>query len=142
LKQTLGDRHGRVTTLVQLGSVALSQGNSARAAALLGESLRLGQEIGASDRVAVALETLAAAAAADGRPQEAARFGGAADALRSSLGLPLSLDQQASHDQTVRMVRAALGEDAFAALWAVGEAQPLGETIVEALELADQADST
>jgi hypothetical protein len=124
-----------------LGSVAQSQGESGRAAALLGEALRLGQEIGAGDRVAEALEGLAAVAAADGRSEAAARVGGAAGALRAKLGIPLTLDQQASHDVMVRLARATLGDDAFAAAWAVGAAQTVEEIIAAALQQTDGAES-
>ena len=139
LKQTLGDRHGRVTTLVQLGAVARSQGDCARALALLREAVRLGQEIGAGDRVAEALEGLAAVAAADGRSEVAARVGGAADALRASLGLPLTLDQQSSHDEMVRLARGAVGDAAFAAAWAVGAEQSVEKTIAAVLQLNSPA---
>jgi len=134
LKDTMGDKHGRVTALSLLGWVTFLHGDIARATPLLQESLRLGWEIGARDRMAEVLESLAAVSAATGRPRQAAQLGGAAEALRTELGLPLSLDQQRSHDQMVQAARVALGEDGFAAAWAAWQAGPLEEATTYALE--------
>jgi len=133
LKRALGDPWGSATALSHLGRVAFLQGDGARAATLLGESLRLGGTIGTWDRVAEALESLAAVAVRS-RPRAAARLGGAAAALRAALDLPLLQDQRASHDRMAQAARAALGEDVFAAAWAAGQARPLEETIAGALE--------
>jgi hypothetical protein len=123
-----------VTALSLLGWLAFRQGDRPRATVVLGEALGLGWEIGARDRLAEILESLAAVAAAEGRPHDAVRLGAAAAAQREELGLPLSLDQQASHEQLVQAARAALGEAAFAAGWAEGEAQPVGDVVAAVLD--------
>lgn len=134
LKATLGDKHGRVTALSLLGRLAFLQGDQQRAAIVLSEGLRLGWELGAQDRMAEILESLATVAAADGQPHDAVRLGAAAAALREDLGLPLSLDQQASHDRLVLAAQAALGEDDFTAVWTEGLARPVSEAVASVLD--------
>jgi hypothetical protein len=41
---------------------------------------------------------------------------------------------QAGHDQLVGPLRATLGEDAYAAAWAAGQAMPPAEAVALALE--------
>jgi hypothetical protein len=82
---------------------------------------------------------VAAVAAVEGCFGGAARVGGAAEALRIRLGLPLTADQQGSHDQMVRLARAGLGEDVFAQAWAVGVARPVEETITAVPQLTNRA---
>ncbi len=73
-------------------------------------------------------------AAAQGRPERAARLCGAAAALREELGTRFSLTaRRAEHDRTVAAARAALGEDAFESAWAKGHALPLEEAIRDTL---------
>jgi hypothetical protein len=48
--------------------------------------------------------------------------------------MPLWPENQASHDQGVQAMRAALGEEAFVAAWAAGQSLPLEEAVVLALE--------
>jgi hypothetical protein len=42
-------------------------------------------------------------------------------------------DHHAGHEQVVRAMRAALGEEAFAAAWAEGRVLPLDEAVTLAL---------
>jgi tetratricopeptide (TPR) repeat protein len=75
--------------LSNLGEALRDLGDPARATALFKESLILRREHG--DRVGIAecLAGLASIAAADRRPAEAARYYGAAEALREAIGVPL-----------------------------------------------------
>ena len=57
--------------------------------------------------------------------ERGARFLGAAAALRQAIGAPLSPRQQARYDHDLSAVRAGLGDAAFAAAWATGQATPL-----------------
>jgi predicted ATPase/transcriptional regulator with XRE-family HTH domain len=134
LRYTLGDRRGIAAGLIGLGLVAYMQGEYGRAAALCEEGLLLSRDIGARDLVAGSLEGLAWVAAARGQSQVAAHLGGAAAALREALGALLLPDDWAGHDQAVRAMRTALGEDAFAAVWAEGRALPLEQAIALAQE--------
>jgi hypothetical protein len=69
-----------------------------------------------------------------GRPERAARLLGASAALRDDMGAPLAPTSRADHDHAANAARAALGEDAFAAAWAVGHAMSLEEAITDALD--------
>jgi hypothetical protein len=90
--------------------------------------------VGARDQVAHGLETSTWVAAAQGQAHLAACLGGYTEALREALGVPLLLERWACHDQAVAAMRAALGEEVFAAAWAEGRALPLEQAIVLALE--------
>jgi predicted ATPase len=72
--------------------------------------------------------------AAAGRGEQAARLLGAAEALLETLGFPLSDFDRADIEATVPPARVALGEGAWAAAFAAGQALTLEEAINEALE--------
>jgi hypothetical protein len=105
-----------------------------RATALYQEALLLSRAIGIKVMMADGLEGLAWSVVAQGQPEWAARLGGAAEALRKTLSVPLSLERRAGHDQAVAAMRAALDEEAFAAAWAAGRSMPLEAAIAYALE--------
>jgi tetratricopeptide (TPR) repeat protein len=140
LQRRLGDKHGSARSLTNLGMAAYLEGDYERAATLYGEGLLLSQEIGARDQQAEGLEGLTWLAAAASRTPQAARLGGAAQALREALGVPLQLGRQAGHDQSVRTMRADLGERAFSSAWAEGQAMPLDEVVALAQRLLGNSD--
>jgi hypothetical protein len=84
--------------------------------------------------LATGLEALMWVAAERGQPHRAAHLGGAAEALREALGVPLPADGRAGHDQTLAALRAALGEESAATAWAAGRALALEDAITLALE--------
>jgi tetratricopeptide (TPR) repeat protein len=141
LRRALGDRWGVAASLGNLGSVAHHRGEYTRAQTLLLESLQLSRELGARHLLVLELEILVWVAAACGPPQRAARLGGAAQALREALEVPLPPYQQSDHDQAVAVLRAALDEGEFATAWAAGQARPLEETMAEALAPAASTSS-
>ena len=108
--------------LYHLGLVALMQGDRARAATLLRESLQQRVAQGNTLGVARCLEGLAGVALVSGQHERAARLFGAAEALRAVAGTPQWPIDQPGHARDVAAVRAMLGEDAFAAAWAGGRA--------------------
>jgi predicted ATPase/transcriptional regulator with XRE-family HTH domain/Tfp pilus assembly protein PilF len=122
LRRALGDRWGVAASLCTLGEIACRRGEHAGAQALLAESLALSRELGARHVLALALEVLVWVAAARGRPQHAAELGGAVEALREALGVPLTPHQRAGHDEAMEAVRTALGTEEFATAWAAGAA--------------------
>jgi len=67
-------------------------------------------------------ERLAWAASVGGRPERAARLLGAAAAARAATGAPLAPIRRGDHAAVVAAVRATLGETAYAAVWAAGQA--------------------
>jgi hypothetical protein len=125
--------------LTNLGLVWHEQGDAGRAAALLAESLALPHKGGPSMcSVLQALEGVAGVAGAQGQPARAARLFGATDALRGALGIPVRPADRRRYDRDVSAVRAALGDETFAAAWAAGRALSLEQAIAEATDLTKQ----
>jgi hypothetical protein len=79
------------------------------------------------------LEGLAKTAVAQHQISRAARLFGAAAALRAAIGTSLPAPDRAAHHRCLEIVRAALGEAAFTALWAEGQALTLEQATFEAL---------
>jgi predicted ATPase/Tfp pilus assembly protein PilF/DNA-binding XRE family transcriptional regulator len=138
LSRIMEDKYGLATTLEGLGCVAKQQGDSARATTLFEESLALYQELGDKYGMVNSLEWWVHATTGLNTAPEArerlARLLGAADGLRTTIGAPVppGLDQR-GHERTVATLRSALGEGAFAAAWAAGQALSLEQAITEAL---------
>jgi tetratricopeptide (TPR) repeat protein len=131
-------------SLCGLGTVACRQGAFDRAEALQRESLALRRDLTDRWGISECLEGLAAAACGQGEQRrdqsegvghftQAARLLGAAAALRASGGFPRSLLEREDVERATASVRAALGDAAFAAAWAEGQAMTLEQAIVEAL---------
>ena len=134
LFETLEDSEGMAFALVNQGFAALSQGKHDRAVELLREALRRLAELEFKDVIGYCFEGLAAVLALTGRPEEASKLLGAAEALRESLGVGLAPAEQATHDQTVAAVQGSLGEKRFSAAWRQGRELALDEAIAYALE--------
>jgi non-specific serine/threonine protein kinase len=134
LDRELGDKQGIAISLNNLGIVAYLHGDYERAPALLHEALLLSRDIGAKTVMAETLEPLAWSAVVQEQPGRAARLGGAAETLREAIGAPLAPEYRLGHDQAVQAMRAALGDEVFAAAWAEGRALPLEQAIALALE--------
>jgi hypothetical protein len=88
----------------------------------LRESVEVSQAIGAQGLLAESREGLTWLAAIPGQPGRAARLGGAAEALRAAPGMALHPVLCAGHEQAVQPMRAVLGEEGLAAVWAEGAA--------------------
>jgi predicted ATPase/class 3 adenylate cyclase len=128
----LDQKPGIAHSLMSLGWWTLDQGHLGEARALYEESLEIFRELGAKGGIAQDLEELAAVAAAQAQPERAARLLGAAEGLRDAIGGPPP--DRAKHERSVAAVRAALGEEAFAAAWAEGRVMPLDAAIEYALD--------
>ncbi|HLE26902.1 MAG TPA: tetratricopeptide repeat protein [Anaerolineales bacterium] len=130
-------------TLYVLGRVAYSQGDYASAHSRFVESISLSQELGQRGGVACNLEALAALAAAHDQMQpsplrfeglrRAARLCGAADALHDLSRFSLSPAERVERDRALAAARAALGEEAFAAVYAEGQAMTMEQAVEYAL---------
>jgi hypothetical protein len=135
----LGLRALIAEVLGHLGTVALEQGDWRRAAATHTESLNLSRELGDRPEIAYDLEGLARVAAVSanpaGDPRRGALLLSAAAALRAIIGAPLPPVEAEPVERALEEVRAALGEQAFAAAWAEGQVLPMDEAITLALEM-------
>ena len=114
LSEGIGFREGIAWSAEQLGLLAAVDGDPA-AISLLRRSLELHSELRDRWRMSSVLEDLAAITLALGKARQAARLLGAAEAIREAIGTVIAPCERPQHLQTVAAVRAALGEDGFAA---------------------------
>jgi hypothetical protein len=80
-----------------------------------------------------ALEGLAAAAGGQEEWERATQLLGAAAALREAIGAPPTPRERCRVERSVAAARAALGEEAFAAAWAAGQALTWEDAVALAL---------
>jgi non-specific serine/threonine protein kinase len=151
IRRELGHKGGVAGSLGRLGEVCAGQGEYEKAAALYQESLALQRELGNRRGIATCLEGFAGLAArwgenarrtgteggtAFGNPpacyERAARWFGAAEALRERLGAPLPPAERVGYERLVALVRERLPA-AWAAAWQEGRAAPVEQAINEAL---------
>ncbi|HEX6799459.1 MAG TPA: adenylate/guanylate cyclase domain-containing protein [Ktedonobacterales bacterium] len=138
--RTVGDQGMLAVCLVNLGWVARLRGEVARAEALQREALELVRDLGDPRRCAASLEHLASTAGAAGQGERAARLLGAAATVRETIGAPLPAPERADVEEAVAASRAALGEEAWAAAFASGQALSLEKAVAEALGEGDSVD--
>ena len=134
LARAQGDRWSTALILFSLGQVRLAQGDAAAAAPLLRESLVLQREAKNAWGVTVALDGLAWLAGAQGRVRRAARLLAAAQAMRGQIGVAAWHHWSADRESPAAAVRAQLGEAAFEAEWAAGQAMSPEQAIAYALD--------
>lgn len=121
----LSAEHGevwcRVLALINLASVVRGGGNTERAVNLYAESLREALGLGDGIVTSEALLGLGGVLAAANRAADAARFFGAAEAVRETVGLSLRhLMAPHVYERDLAAARRAMEPDAFAASWAAG----------------------
>jgi predicted ATPase/class 3 adenylate cyclase len=133
LAQQAAAPHDEALSLMCLGNLARQQGNLASSATLLRDGLLRAQQLRDPRLVAETLEYLAMTAAATDEMKRAARMLGAAAAIRVAHGMPQPPPERADTEQAVAAARAALGEEAWAAAFAVGRALSLDQALAEAL---------
>lgn len=137
--------HKRVLArcLERLGDLAARRGDYESAASLHRQCLALRRDLGDRQRIATSLERLAGVtadeptAAAKGTApahncERAARWLGAAEALRERLGAPLPPAERPEYERRVSLLRDRLDAPVFAAAWAEGRAMPLEEVMDDA----------
>jgi predicted ATPase/DNA-binding CsgD family transcriptional regulator len=134
----LGNPWGIGVVLGKLADVAQARGDEVRAAALYGESLGFwlghGNELGT-----VEILTGLARLVAKWRPEGAVRLFAAAETIQKRIGLTLAPALRAKNERALAAARTALGEEAFAAAWAVGQDLPLERAVAEAQSVAVDA---
>ncbi|NUW29835.1 winged helix-turn-helix domain-containing protein [Nonomuraea sp. SMC257] len=108
------------STLVELGYLRERLGDAEQARALHQEALTAAQRVGDPATVASAVDGVASALAALGSPERAARLLGLAAAAREASQMPAGPSQAEEIGRVVERVRAALGEEAFDALYEEG----------------------
>jgi predicted ATPase/DNA-binding SARP family transcriptional activator len=133
LVRKTGHLHRQIATLDALGRLAQRPGDYGRARTLHEESLALCIEIEDPAQLAHALEAFACLAARQGQAEAAVRLFGATGAYAAPLEATFDPVWRLEHDQLVASARTQLGEAAFAAAWAKGQAMTLDEAVEYAL---------
>jgi non-specific serine/threonine protein kinase len=101
---------------------------------LLKESLMLGCELDDKLSIASVITELGYVADAQRQPARAAQLLGAAEALRSVMGISLSNAERIDYDRRVSALCTYLGEETFSTAWAMGQAMTLEQAIAYALD--------
>jgi DNA-binding CsgD family transcriptional regulator len=135
--RSLGDRVGAVRAMIFLGQALLARGEAARAEVLLREALTTIRDADYEQILPAALRTAAQLAAVRGAATAAARWYGAEEGLRAVLGMEFAAVRRASHERTIAVVRATMGEEAFAAAWAAGRGLSAAQVIAEVLTASE-----
>jgi predicted ATPase/class 3 adenylate cyclase len=132
----LNDQWGVTVGATNLAIVHLERGDYTEAARLAAEALSGFSENGDLDGVAESLEISAAIAGATGDPRGAARLAAAADALRTTAGLPLAPPDRTRLDRWLAGPRAETSEKEFKQSWDEGAAMTLQQVTDHALRRA------
>jgi predicted ATPase/DNA-binding SARP family transcriptional activator len=122
-----GDIGGAAGPLYHLGLVACAEGDHQTAMRLLRESVA--QHRGRADRPGIAdcLEAAATVARLRNEFDRSAQLLGLAGSLREAIGAPRWVIDQPRHDREVAVLRASMGDEAFAAASALGRAVPTND---------------
>ncbi len=115
--------------LITLGTILWAQGDAVAAYDALTEALRFARAVGPRLFAALALEGLASVVVSQGGAELAARLLAGASALRAQMGTPVRPVDQADVERTLATARSALGEDAFAAVWAEAQTRSLEQIL-------------
>jgi predicted ATPase len=133
--QAFGDQHFKLPWSYHgLGETALGQGRLDEAGRWLTQGLALSKMLGDQASIAWCLAGLGSAAALADKAQHAARMWGAAERLRQALGCRPAPATRITYERALGVARAQLGDTAFEAAWAAGQALTLEQAIAEALE--------
>jgi predicted ATPase/class 3 adenylate cyclase len=119
----LGSERGLAIALLSCGWNALGLGDDARAEGSCREAISLAREMSAVPLIAEAALVLGLVLVARQEEERGARLLAAAAAIRDELEITLNDAQEKKmHEAAIAAAKAALGEEAFAAAWARGEA--------------------
>jgi predicted ATPase len=116
-----------------LGRMALALGDTVRAGHELRNGLVTFQAMGARREIAETLEALAVLALREQKAEHAARWLGAAEALRESIGAPVPPVERAEHERLVAGTLSALNAAAFSSAWQDGRAMDREQAVMGAL---------
>lgn len=132
--EAAGHIWGIAYTLHKLATLAVAAGELPRATVLLQQALLHMRELGDRRGVAWCLEVLAGIASEQRQPERAARLWGAAAAIREHIGVPIPPTDEPEHERTIAVARARLDQAAWDSAWAAGQAMPLAQALLFALD--------
>jgi len=130
----LGNRRMAGAALRTLGRVARLRGDVVRGRAFAAESLAAFHGVGDFGELPHVLTVLASLDADAGRLDRAVRLAAVATALTESMGIQMWTWTLRERDEWLEPARAALGAEAFARVWAEGQAMTREQAVAYALE--------
>jgi tetratricopeptide repeat protein len=133
LFSAMGDRQIVNMAHSQLAHIERGAGNLDAARRLYQQSIVVWQDLGQHAAVAHQLECFAFIARAQDQLPRAARLSGAAEALRETLGTPMTGFERMEYDREVAELRGQMDTEAYASNWAAGRAMSLEQAIAYAL---------
>jgi len=139
IRKQHGHKWGVGAVLGPLGSVALRQRDYKRMRDYLSESLAIRTEIGDKGGIAWCLEKLAQAKHEHSQFEQAAKIFGHAESLRAPIRSVIDPADLPDYNRFISRLQAALGSDAFAALWAEGKSMRFEEIMECALSEPEPA---
>jgi non-specific serine/threonine protein kinase len=125
------------SALLSAADVARTRGEYERAIAMLKESLEHDRAFRAPWGICMVFSTMAAVLVERGQSERAARLFGAEHALRNTIGYVVGDRWRPRHERNLVSARAALGDEAFAAAWARGQAMTREQAVAYALSTPD-----
>jgi non-specific serine/threonine protein kinase len=125
----LGDSRLLIHALGGMGHLVRDEGDYARARALYQESLLHRQKEAHQIALAQSLEDFAVLAGCEQQAERAIRLLGAAEAFCETIGAIAPVADHTDYERTMTTGRAALGDAAFAAVWAEGRALSLEDAV-------------
>jgi tetratricopeptide (TPR) repeat protein len=134
-----GNTTGVITVLINLGVVAYFNEDYEAARLYNARALSTAQELGHKPYISLSLAGFAALAMKRGDLQLAARLSGAAHRLREVIGYEIESADCLFHDTYIADLRAALGEESFTAMFDLGRALKMEQSIAIALEQPSSA---
>jgi predicted ATPase/DNA-binding CsgD family transcriptional regulator/Flp pilus assembly protein TadD len=141
LFRDIGDNSNVAIGLMYSALAALTRGDHERVQALSEESLKLLQKAQDKQHVADCLEIMAGGAGAQGQAHRAARLWGAAQTLRKEIGVPLQPEDRQLLDPYLAAARSSLGEVAWKATLAEGQAMKPEQAIEYSLSAGEHVAS-
>jgi len=137
LARSLGNKRIEARALGALAMLALDEGRSRDALAMMTDSYRIDRDMGNLMFVVVDLTRFAAILTAHGRAAAAARLLFRADALREEIGFALESWAAEEREETFAAVESALDEAAFAEAWEEGKTLAVDEAVTLAIDSLD-----
>jgi len=135
--EAIGDARRQYYVLYNLAFVAQREGDHHEALRVLRRSLALCQDLGVPTDVIQELLAFAGSLGALGEPLRAAHIFSAAHAFLQRSGTLIDPSDQPEHDRNLAFVRAQLGEAAFEAAWAEGQAMTFDQAVAYARSALD-----
>jgi predicted ATPase/DNA-binding SARP family transcriptional activator len=132
IRRALGDRVGIASSLQSQAYLEYRRGSCRTARALYAACLALCRELSDQEGIARCLEGLAQVAVAAEESDRAARFFGAAEALREATALPLRPIDRVDYDHSLAVLRTQHGAESLARAWVVGRTMRLEQLLTDA----------